>query len=354
MSVNGRAILITATAGFPLGLLSASFAADTVDETDSVSVTAPLAERSLLLDGVRADGRLVVVGERGHVLLSDDEGHSWRQVVTPTVATLTGVTFHDANTGWAVGHDAVILRTNDGGDTWELVYSSPEDDTPFLDVWFKDADNGLAIGAYGYFYETNDGGGSWTARVFEAEDLSVDTEQEAVDEAEEMADDFAFDEGEEALVSDLHLNHISRAADGTLYIAAEAGFVFRSDDGGETWVVLSPPYEGSFYATMPLADESVLVFGLRGHVYRSDDRGESWEAVETDSEAILMGSTRLADERIVLAGLAGTLLVSTDGGQSFELRQQPDRMGIATVIPVADETLVLVGEAGVRRLELSD
>ncbi|MCP4657928.1 MAG: hypothetical protein GY856_21175, partial [bacterium] len=77
------------------------------------SVPAPLAWRSLLLDGVAVGGLMVAVGERGHVLLSTDQGTKWHQAEVPTRATLTGVYFHDERNGWAVGHDAVILRTRD-------------------------------------------------------------------------------------------------------------------------------------------------------------------------------------------------------------------------------------------------
>ena len=48
------------------------------------SEMAPLAEHSLLLDVTLAGERLIAVGERGHVLVSDDRGESWRQVRVPT------------------------------------------------------------------------------------------------------------------------------------------------------------------------------------------------------------------------------------------------------------------------------
>ena len=68
------------------------------------------------------DGLVVAVGERGHVLVSGDEGRSWRQADVPSRALLTGVFMHDARLGWAVGHDEVVLRTRDGGLTWERVH----------------------------------------------------------------------------------------------------------------------------------------------------------------------------------------------------------------------------------------
>ena len=43
------------------------------------ALEAPLAIESLLLDGAVVGSRLVVVGERGHILVSADHGASWTQ-----------------------------------------------------------------------------------------------------------------------------------------------------------------------------------------------------------------------------------------------------------------------------------
>ena len=128
------------------------------------SSKAPLVSRSLLLDGTAVDGTMVVVGERGHVLVSTDNGGTWKQADVPSRATLTGVFFHDQHLGWAVGHDQVILKTHDGGRSWKQVYSSPEADRPLLDVWFADSLKGFAIGAYGLLLKTTDGGNTWSQR----------------------------------------------------------------------------------------------------------------------------------------------------------------------------------------------
>ena len=302
------------------------------------SVRAPLASRSLLLDAVSADGLLVAVGERGHILLSEDQGQSWRQANVPTQATLTGVFFHDRNLGWAVGHDAIILRTKDGGENWERVHYAPEEERPFLDVWFRDAETGFAIGAYGFFLRTADGGDTWFPHeIGGQEDFT------------EYAEDDEFGEG-----GDFHLNHVARSGTGRLYIAAEAGTIYRSDDDGETWVSLPSPYQGSFFGTLPLEKDSLLLFGLRGHLFRSDDAGQSWDEIETATEAMLTDGLQLDDGIIINSGLAGTLLVSQDGGESFTLRQQADRQGIATVVQADDGALIVIGEFGVKTLPPSE
>ena len=58
--------------------------------------------------------RLLAVGERGFVLLSDDAGKTWKAVPTPVTRTLTGC-IQGRTRGVAVGHGASIVRTEDGG-----------------------------------------------------------------------------------------------------------------------------------------------------------------------------------------------------------------------------------------------
>lgn len=314
LAVFAALLVLTAT-------LCTGFAA-AQDDDDEFSVIAPLAERSLMLDAVAVDGRLVAVGERGHVLVSTDAGSTWTQIRIPTRAMLTGVTFATDDTGVAVGHDSVILRTTDGGATWELVFSAPEEEAPFFDVWFADADNGVAIGAYGSYYRTMDGGLTW--------------------DFEPISD------------TDWHLHEIADADDGRLFMAAEAGMAYRSDDGGESWIELPSPYEGSFFGVLPLEDDTVLFFGLRGHLYRSEDAGETWSEIETGTVAMLTDGTRLSDGTIVIVGLGGTVLVSSDGGRSFSLHQQADRRGISTLVETADGSILLVGEFGVRTSSLAE
>jgi photosystem II stability/assembly factor-like uncharacterized protein len=105
--------------------------------------------------------------------------------------------------------------------------------------------------------------------------------------------------------SDYHLHHLSRSNTGKLYIAAEAGTIYRSDDGGENWLELASPYEGSFFVTLPLDGDALLLAGLRGHLFRSDNAGESWQAIETGTVAMLTDAIRLRDGGPLVVGLEG-------------------------------------------------
>ncbi|MBI5444053.1 MAG: glycosyl hydrolase, partial [Deltaproteobacteria bacterium] len=92
--------------------------AEVSDLLDRPATVSGRALRSVQLAVARAGKRLVSVGERGTVLLSDDDGRTWRQAKVPVSLTLTCVCFASERSGWAAGHSGVVLRTSDGGETW--------------------------------------------------------------------------------------------------------------------------------------------------------------------------------------------------------------------------------------------
>ncbi|HEY5559842.1 MAG TPA: YCF48-related protein [Steroidobacteraceae bacterium] len=316
-----------------------------VDPAARPSIIAPLAARSLLIDLARAGQRVFAVGERGHVLYSDDAGANWTQVQVPGSANLTAVYFSDDRHGCAVGHIEMILCTGDGGASWSLLHFAPENTQPLLDVWFADADRGLAVGAYGVIYATADGGKVWSQVPFKPAPLPD------APKVEPESDDM---EAEVDLGFEFHLNAIARGPSGGLYLAAEAGRLFRSDDEGATWRELPSPYDGSFHGILPLDGEELLAFGLRGNLYRSEDGGMNWTAIETGTTALLNSGARIDADTVVIAGMAGVMLVSGDGGRTFTLTQQDDRKAISAVLPSGDGALIVAGEGGVRRLRVPD
>jgi photosystem II stability/assembly factor-like uncharacterized protein len=286
------------------------------------AVPSALAARSLLLAVARAGECFVAVGEWGHVVRSCDGGSSWRQAAhVPTRRTLTAVAFVGARQGWAVGHDALVLHTRDGGERWEIQHWAPEEEVPLLSVWFEDERHGIAVGGFGLLVETRDGGRSWERRRLGAED------------------------------EEPHLNHVFAAPGDSLFIAAETGLVFRSRDAGSSWQRLALPYPGSLWHGLATDDAgALLLLGMRGHAFRSEDGGESWQAVETRTDQSLQSAVRLRDGRIVAVGLGGVVLTSSDGGRSFQLATRPDRRGIAAVAEAPDGSWLLFGESGATRL----
>ena len=276
--------------------------------------------RLLLVDGVRVGGRIVAVGDGGTIALTDDDGATWRRATAPVAPLLTAVAFADAKHGWAVGHDAVILASGDGGESWTLQYSAPAEERPLLSVLFLDALRGIAVGAYGAYLETADGGRTWNAR--------------------------------KVIAGDKHLNAIVRVSATRLLILGEEGTILASSNEGRDWTKAASPYRGSLFGGVVAADGAVVAFGLRGKIFRSTDAGETWSAVDDASTATLMGGVRLPDGAIVLAGGAGTVLVSRDDGRSFGPLETGTARALAKPLLGAPNAVMVLGEGGARMLPL--
>lgn len=271
---------------------------------------APLAPQALLLDLWEGPRGTIAVGERGILLLDTGEGPAQRP--GPVSSMLCGVT-GDGTRAWAVGHDAVVLASEDGGESWELRYRDVDRRSPLFDVMFRPDGTLFASGAYGLLLRSDDGGDSF-------EELFVDEEEP-------------------------HLYQLAARGDSTLYLAGEFGKIFRSDDHGESWRPLPSPYGGSWFGLALPADGALLVYGLRGNCWRSEDDGLSWAQVETGTEAALLADATGADGTLWLSGLSGTLLRSDDGGRSFVAVPRGDRLGLAAILPTP-RGLRLAGEGG--------
>lgn len=276
--------------------------------------------RLLLVDAERLGNRIVAVGDRGYIVYSDDGGTSWMRSKAPAAPLLTSIDFLDAQSGLAVGHDAVILKTTDAGETWKQVFSAPAEQRPLLDVNYLTSDRAIAVGAYAAYYESTDGGKSWNPRKIVEEDK--------------------------------HFNAILELGEGRLVILGEAGTILASDDNGATWKPVPSPYKGSLFGGVIANDGAIVAFGMRGRIYRSTDKGRTWKQVDNPSVAALMGGEKMADGTLVIAGAAGTTLVSRDNGLSFQPLDTGSTRTYAKALLGAPNTVVLLGEAGVRTAPL--
>ena len=326
---------------------SSAFAGAFKDPLEVAAQSSPLAAKSLLQAVTRAGDNLVAVGQRGHILMSKDLGKTWQQAAVPVSSDLTAVHFVNARKGWAVGHDGVILATEDGGLTWKLqldgkranqalvddLSRKPETeatkallvearrnidqgaDKPFLDVWFADEKTGYAVGAYNLIFRTDDGGATWTPW---------------------------FDRTDNPKLLNLYA---IRPAAGTLFIAGESGMVLKLDAAAQRFRALDTAYSGTLFGVTGDAS-SVIVYGLRGNAFRSDDGGKTWKRADTSLPTSIVASVA-ADNAIVLSDLGGRMSRTSDGGRTWEPLKIPAAMMVAGIADAGNGQFALVGTRGV-------
>ncbi|MGV8919669.1 MAG: WD40/YVTN/BNR-like repeat-containing protein [Pseudomonas sp.] len=347
-----RVALLGVALAVALGTVGVAQSAS-MDLLDTPAARDQRAEHAVLLAVTRAGQRLVAVGERGIVLLSDDNGLSWRQsYAVPSSVALTAVSFVDANHGWVVGHAGVILHSDDGGETWrkqldgklaaqlELQGAQAQSatdphrlsaaqqlvadgaDKPFLAVYFADQQHGLVVGAYGLAMLTEDAGEHWR---------SVGSE---LDNAGGM-----------------HLYAILGDPQGVV-IVGEQGTLLRGTALGQPFSRVPSPYHGTWFGAVRMAPGHDLIFGLKGNAYRLEE-GSQWQPVATAEPSSLTAGKQLADGSLVVVSEGGRVLRSTDQGRHFQAlaTSELDGSTITDVTQTTDGALVLTGPRGVKRLK---
>ena len=299
----------------------------------------PKALNAAMLAVTPAGPRLVAVGERGTVLLSDDGAKSWRQAKVPVQVTLTAVRFIDARRGWAAGHLGVILMSTDGGEHWvkqldgvqaakavaaggderSKRFAEEGPDKPFFDLDFIDAQHGFAVGAYNLAFATSDGGQSWTPMLSRLPNPKS-----------------------------LHLYGV-RASGGHVYIAGEQGLLMASNDGGENFAALPSAYKGSYFGLLAERSGALIAYGLRGNAWRSADQGASWTRLDTGVQTSISAALELDNGEFALLAQTGELLRSRDDGRSFTKTLPSGGPLPAAGLATADGALVIASLRGLRR-----
>jgi photosystem II stability/assembly factor-like uncharacterized protein len=292
---------------------------------EQVSVVSSGAMRTGMLAAARAGQRIVAVGDRGVVLLSDDEGKTFRQATSvPTRAMLTSVSFApDGRTGWAAGHLGVVLMTRDAGTTWQLQRDDMSTDQPLFATLFVSAQEGYAAGLWSLFLRTHDAGRTWQVQVLDPA-AKVGAER----------------------VAGPNLFALTRTLAGTLLMPSEQGVIYRSVDSGASWTAIHTDNTGTFWTSATLRSGTLLVAGLAGKLYRSTDDGQTWQALAPVTKSSITGITQLPNGRVVAVGLDGAMLSSRDDGLTFKAVYRPDRADLTAVLPVGSNSALVFSSTG--------
>ena len=223
----------------------------------------------------------------------------WQQVPIATKANPLDVAFTDANHGFLVGSNRLILETNDGGSSWEeRALDLPEEENfRLLSIDFQ-GDEGWIAGQPGLLLHSTDGGQNWS-RLF------LDTKLP----------------GEPYLITALGPNQAE--------LATNVGAIYNSRDGGNSWQAEVEDAAGAVRDLRRGADgQYVSVSGL-GNFF----------ATWTPGEAAWTPHQRMSSQRLQSMGFQpdGSLWMLARGAQ---LRFNADPSDVDTwgkaVVPITN------------------
>jgi len=276
---------------------------------------------------------------------------SWVSVDTGTDASLRGLSAVDGQVAWASGTGGTVLRTEDGGATWNQLADPSGEALDFRDVEAFDATTAVLMtaGQPARFYRTEDGGVTYS--------LSHQSSH-----TEAFFDSMAFWDTERGLA-------YSDPVDGHF-------LVLETADGGRSWNALEvdnlpPPREGeagfaasgSMVAVGPDGLAWIGTGGSAARVLRTEDFGATWEVFETPVRHDGEGSAGIFSIafRDGLHGLAAggdyrlpedttaNLAWTADGGATWTLADPPPSGHRAAVVSISDQptpSWITVGRAG--------
>lgn len=277
----------------------------------------------------------------------------WTQQESGVSARFRGVSAVNDRVAWASGQNGTVVRTTDGGETWQFftVAGAEELDLRDVDAFDEKVAYALSIGsgADSRIFKTIDGGTTWETQFIN-------------DEPGGFFDAMSFWDVDRGIA-------VSDSID-------EQFFVLLTDDGGRSWSRVPAadlpgalPGEGYFAAS----GTNVVTWGTdhvwfgtgaaeRARVGRSADGGRTWQIADTPlpagpSAGIFSIAFRDAEHGVIVGGdyqledqAIDSAAVTSDGGRTWTLVESPGLSGFRSVVGyvpgAATSTLVAVGPSG--------
>ena len=229
---------------------------------------------------------------------------TWARQKAGTMVWLRSVFFLDQNRGWAVGGNGTILRTDDGGVTWQARPAFGND--VVRDVFFLDQQNGwlaCEVNAYAlktnedpraYLMKTTDGGENWNR-------LEVK--------------DFEFD----AIIVRVVFNRGGRG-----WAFGEAGAIYTTHDSGATWSRLQSPTRHLLLGGIFVDDDRGWLVGAGATIIQTSDGGDTWykSRLPQVDQTVRFTAAAFVDNRLGWAvGSGGSVYQTNNGGRTWERQE---------------------------------
>lgn len=260
------------------------------------------------------------VGHGGVILHSSDGGKTWEQQYDGYRFGDDGLKFYQARA--AEDPEDELTQELIG----EMEYAIEQGaDKPFFKVYFHDENLGYAFGAYGIIVKTEDGGNTWTVAMHAIENSSY----YHLFDYTPMANGNFLLNGEAGLIFDSNVDErysklmdsspyegsfftSVTAPNGNLVIGGLRGFTFVSQDNGLSWTESKKPTTGSVVDSTILSDGRMVLVSVNGNVLISTDSGESFAHAKVPSVGPIFAVEDGGEGHLLIAGPRGIVKVAMD------------------------------------------
>lgn len=254
----------------------------------------------------------LAVGDAGTILRTRDGGQTWEFIATHTNLSLYSVTFISDDKGFACGDDGLLLCTEDGGESWEHIFSGFN--YSFRDILAGPYPRIMAVGGEGVMILSEDGGLTWTALT----------------------------SGVSCGLNSLYCMNAF-----TSWAVGDQGTILYSHDGGERW---NPSESGTFVRLNKIMftdENNGWIVGDQGILLFTKDGGEKWERQDLGIKDDLYGLCFCDLQTGWIVGSEGTILCTQDGGADWELQETDVSLPLLAVCSCSSKHGYAIGECGI-------
>ena len=317
----------------------------------------------LRLNGLQRSGTFAIAAVLFLLLLSFECRASWTRVDSGTLAWLRSVFFLNEKSGWAGGSGGTFLITSDGGSTWKQIGKITND--TLRDVHFFDERRGWLLCerdrytsgklSLSYMLKTNDGGATW-----ERFDLASAGDRLVRFAFAKDGSGFAMGEGgagwqlQEDGVSwvkkELPTRYLildGQFLAGTKSVLVGGGGTVLFSKGKDEWVPSEkgPNTKGRLNSVFFLDGSLGWTVGTNGQIHRTDDGGRNWSSQASGVTTTLVDVHFADPQNGLVVGESGMILRTSDGGRSWNSQKTGVR-GVLERLAFAGRTGVAVGHGG--------
>ena len=277
------------------------------------------------LHGVVVGRQEITAYNQAFTAVTEDGGETWTETTPSGFENLTIIQFVSDDIAFASGQDGKLLKTNDGGYTWEVIsnFTSSTDD-----IYFVDENLGYLFDCCD-IYKTNDGGENWKILYSGNPFLDfnaftfIDTIAYAVGfHGDIFKSSYPYEEWED--LTSLPIGHfydirfINTLNGRAIANKSNRAEICITDDGGRSWEFVDMATTDNIWDISTPSLDFIYAIGNSSYLYKSTDAGKNWEHIYLDLHEGF-NTVEFYNEQIGFIGYSeGIILKTNDGGTSWE------------------------------------
>jgi len=292
-------------------------------------------------------------------ILKTEDGENWNLKYSGT-ASLTSFEFIDSQLGFAVGWNGEIVKTTDGGETWEACYDDITDKrADFYAGTFTDKLNGTIAGRI--IMNTIDGGDTWqkvndSVNIIALHFLSKETGYAIQNKT--LSGEFSISKTNDGGTSWSNIGSIPYIFASWLtdlyFTDSETGFICgginssgdrnifkKSTDGGYTWTDISIDTRQFLRDIYFRNKDTGYLVGDSSALFRTNDGGLTWNLIALDT-IVCLESIGFNDDSVGFLCGKGVIYRTNNGGDTWSVIYRDNETEFCS-INVSNDTCFVFG-----------